>query len=213
MNIAFKLSSCASVPYFGCQNPKCKNKVGQLFFSGSNCSDVSCFISTFKAVLSLLLSPLSYPPSDSTFRLLGGKVLFSPSSTVLGCQYNGFIFLSAGCNSRIQSSSQVLRYSWLASGPTVQASGITNIIAMGSNDAIKGTAVQILDPSFTPVPAVPYFGCQNPKRRKWLRLAFFSASFSTDSSRFVSAFKAVCTLSSSQLLFPPSDSTFCFAQQ
>jgi hypothetical protein len=41
----------------------------------------------------------------------------------------------------------------------VQASGITNIIAMGSNDAIKGTAVQILDSSFTSVPAVPYFGC------------------------------------------------------
>ena len=131
-----------------------------MFFSCSYYSDSFDFVSAFKAAFALPLSPSLYPPSDSAFRLLGCKVLFSPSSTVLGWYCKGFMGFSAGCNSRFQSPSYVLRCSWLTSNAAVQAFGISNIFAMGSNDAIKGTSVETLDSSeLSPGASVPYFGC------------------------------------------------------
>jgi hypothetical protein len=88
-----------------------------------------------------------------------GKVLFSLSSIALGCCYKGFMSFLPSCNSRFQSSSYVLRCSWLNSSASAQASGKSNIIAMGSNDAIKGTSVQTLHSYFTSGASVPYLGC------------------------------------------------------
>jgi hypothetical protein len=84
---------------------------------------------------------------------------FSPFH-VLGCSYKGFMDFPAGCNSRFQSSSYVLRCSWLISSAAVQASGSLNIIRFGLlTTQSSGTSVHTLDSNFTSGASAPYFGC------------------------------------------------------
>ena len=56
-------------PLFWLLEPKMKNRIGWVFFSGSFSTDSFCFVSAFKAVFAPLSSPPLYPPSHSIFWL------------------------------------------------------------------------------------------------------------------------------------------------
>ena len=64
-NTGFKLIIGRVGPLFWLLEPKMKNRVGWVFFSGSFSTDSFCFVSAIKAVYALSLSPTFYPPSHS----------------------------------------------------------------------------------------------------------------------------------------------------
>ena len=107
-----------------------------------------------------LLSLIALASKSDLWFCYRGKVLFSLSSIALACCYKGFIGFLPSCNSRFQSSSYVLRCSWLTSSSAVQASGSSNIIRFGLlTTQSSGTSVHTLDSNFTSGASAPYFGC------------------------------------------------------
>ena len=54
-------------PLFWLLEPKIKNRVGWVFFSGSFSTDSFCFVLGFKAAFALSSSPSLYPPSHSIY--------------------------------------------------------------------------------------------------------------------------------------------------